>query len=109
LRCLQAVAGFTEPTALPAAAEALSTSLPRLDRTTTILGDVPTESKLVDLTMLEGQCCMIPITIENVGKYVVDRVLIGVESSNSLLSKYSRCSHPLVPFTGVLRSSSSIH
>ena len=54
--------------------------------------------------MLEGQCCMIPLTIENVGKFVVDRVLVDVESSCSLLSKYSRHSHPLVPFTGELRT-----
>ena len=69
-----------------------------------MMADVPTESKAVEVTMLEGQCCMIPLTIENVGKFVVDRVLVDVESSCSLLSKYSRHSHPLVPFTGELRT-----
>lgn len=69
-----------------------------------MLPDVPTESKAVEVTMLEGQCCMLPLAIENVGKFVVDRVLIDVESSSSLLSKYSKQAHPLVPFTGAQAS-----
>ena len=96
---LQSVAGFSETATLPAA-DAPPPALPRLERQATMMADVPTESKAVEVTMLEGQCCMIPLTIENVGKFVVDRVLIDVESSCSLLSKYSRHSHPLVPFTG---------
>lgn len=58
------------------------------------------ETMPAEVSILQGQCCILHLKIENVGRFVVDRVIVDVQSSNSLLSKYARHPHPTMPFQG---------
>lgn len=59
------------------------------------------ETMPAEVSILQGQCCILHLKIENVGRFIVDRTLVDVQSSNTLLSKYARDPHPTMPFQGM--------
>lgn len=58
------------------------------------------ETMPAEVSILQGQCCILHLKIENVGRFDVDRVILDVQSSNTLLAKYARDVHPTMPFQG---------
>eukprot|EP00892_Ulva_mutabilis_P007561 jgi/Ulvmu1/5177/UM021_0194.1 len=74
---------------------------PRPEKPQSAMVEPPVETMPAEVSILQGQCSILHLRIENVGRFVVDRVIVDVQSPNTLLSKYARDPHPTMPFQGV--------
>jgi hypothetical protein len=83
---------------------------PRINADRTITAGRPAlsaASEQTQLTLLEGQCICLQLTLENIGKMDIDHITVDVQSSSNVLAKYTHDCHPLVHFTGMLINQSA--